>query len=392
MEKQQMMFDFNNKTERRGTNSYKWDMTTDSEVIPMWVADMDFPASPAIIDVLRKRVEHGVFGYTKVPDTYYEAIVNWFDRRHGWKIAKDWILYTTGVVPAVSVAIKAMTEPGNGVILHTPAYNCFFSSIRNNGCRVVESRLVNRGGHFTIDYDGLDALCRDSNNKVLLLCNPHNPTGRLWTHGELRRVYEICRSHGVRIIADEIHCELTFCGQRYVPFGTVTDDAVILNSPSKSFNIAGLQIANIICRDDSMRRCLDRVININEVCDVNPFGVLALMAAYNDSEDWLDGLCGYIWGNYQALCKFIEEELPQVKITPLEATYLVWADCSGLGVKSGVLADTLERDFKVKFSPGTLYGDAGEGFLRMNIACPRGQMMEGLRRFAKYINSNDDDK
>lgn len=378
------MYNFDEITERKNTNCVKWDVTDDSEVIPMWVADMDFRTAPAILDALMKRVEHGVFGYTKVPDAYYEAIVNWFDRRHGWKIDKGSVLYTTGVVPAVSVAIKAMTEPGNGVIMHTPAYNCFFSSIRNNGCKVVESPLVNDGGRFTMNYEELDALCRDSNNKVFLLCNPHNPTGRLWTREELLRLHEICSRHGVRIISDEIHCELTYGGQRYVPFGTVADTGVILNSPSKAFNIAGLQIANIICRDDSLRRRIDRAININEVCDVNPFGVLALIAAYNESAGWLDELCRYIWGNYQALCDFMSRELPLVRVTPLESTYLVWADFSCMGVKSAVLAETLERDYKVKVSPGTLYGGAGEGFLRINIACQRERMLEGLRRIKMY--------
>lgn len=383
------MFDFDRLICRRNTNCYKWDVADNEDVIPMWVADMDFQTAPRIIEVLKERVSHGVFGYTKVPDEYYDAIVNWFDRRHGWKIDKGWILYTTGVVPAVSVAIKAMTEPGNGVILHTPAYNCFFSSIRNNGCEVVESKLLNNNGHFTIDYVELESLCADSNNKLLLLCNPHNPTGRIWSKEELHRVYDICKRNNVKIIADEIHCELTYNGQRYVPFGTVTDDAVILGSPSKSFNIAGLQIANIVCKDDSLRRRIDRAINVNEVCDVNPFGVLALIAAYNECEDWLDELCAYIWGNYQALCEFFAKEIPQAKITPLESTYLVWVDVSCLMEKSGELAERLEHDYKVKFSPGTLYGDAGEGFLRINIACPRERMLEGLRRLKEGITARN---
>ncbi|MBO5157568.1 MAG: pyridoxal phosphate-dependent aminotransferase [Prevotella sp.] len=380
------MYNFDKPIDRRHTNCYKWDVTDDSEVIPMWVADMDFQAAPAITDALRKRVEHGVFGYTKVPDEYYEAITNWFERRHGWTVSKEWILYTTGVVPAVSVAIKAMTQPGDGVIMHTPAYNCFFSSIRNNGCHLAESRLINDNGRFTMDYNNLERLCSDPNNKVMLLCNPHNPTGRMWSREELQRMADICHRHNVAIISDEIHCELTYNGNRYVPFGTVDDKAIILGSPSKAFNIAGLQIANIICKDEELRNRIDRAININEVCDVNPFGVLALIAAYNDSEQWLDELCQYIWSNYKALCGFFDEHLPQIKITPLEATYLVWADCRSLGMRSEELETLLEQKGKVKLSGGTLYGDAGEGFMRINIACPRERMMEGLRRMAKIIN------
>lgn len=379
------MYNFDNIKQRRNTNSYKWDNHEDNDIIPMWVADMDFEVAPAIIDALRKRVEHGIFGYTKVPQEYYDAIINWFERRHNWTIKQDAILYTTGVVPAVSVAIKALTEPGNGVILHTPAYNCFFSSIRNNGCEVVESKLINDNGHFSIDYDNLEELCKDDNNKVLLLCNPQNPTGRLWTRDELQRVSDICKKHNVTVISDEIHCELTYNGNMYVPFGTVDSNAIILNSPSKAFNIAGLQIANIVCNDENVRNRIDRAININEVCDVNPFGVLALIAAYNDSEQWLDELCKYIWENYQTLCRFMAENLPKVKITPLESTYLVWADCSYTGKKSDELEELLEQKGKVKFSSGTIYGSAGEGFLRINIACPRERMMEGLRRMAEVI-------
>lgn len=385
------MYNFDKSIDRRNSNSYKWDGTDDGEMIPMWVADMDFQTAPAVINTLRKRVEHGVFGYTRVPDGYYEAIVSWFQRRHGWTIDKSSILYTTGVVPAVSVAIKAMTNPGDGVILHTPAYNCFFSSIRNNGCKLVESRLKNDNGRFTMDYDNLEELCRDDNNKVMLLCNPHNPTGRLWSRDELQRIADICHRNNVAIISDEIHCELTYGGNRYVPFGTVDSTAVVLCSPSKAFNIAGLQIANIICSDETLRNRIDRAININEVCDVNPFGVLALMAAYNDSEDWLDALCQYIWENYKALCGFFAENLPQIKITPLEATYLVWADCSSLGIKSSELEKRLELEGKVKLSGGTLYGDAGEGFMRINIACPRERMMEGLRRMAKVLKMKNED-
>lgn len=377
-------YDFDTLYERRGTNSYKWN-GTDDDVIPMWVADMDFQAAPAIRKALAQRIEHGIFGYTSVPEAYYKSIIDWFRRRHAWYIEREWLLYTTGVVPAASAVLKALTLPGEGVILQTPAYNCFFSSIRNNGCRIMENPLKNDNGRFTIDYEGLERLCRDRNNRILLLCNPHNPTGRCWTKEELQNVSDICNRYGTRVVSDEIHCELTYGKSRYVPYGTVSEEGIILNSPSKSFNTAGLQIANIICKDAGLRRRIDRVININEVCDVNPFGPVALMAAYNESEDWLDALCRYISQNYNVLRGFIEEELPQMKITPLEATYLVWADCRTWETDSNTLAVALEKQAGVKLSSGTLYGQAGEGFLRINIACPRERMLEGLRRMAGYM-------
>ncbi|MCH5182005.1 MAG: pyridoxal phosphate-dependent aminotransferase [Prevotellaceae bacterium] len=381
-------FGFDSPHDRRGSNCYKWD-STESETIPMWVADMDFQASPAIREALRKRMEHGIFGYTRVPQAYYDSIIHWFGRRHGWHIEREWLLYTTGVVPAASAVLKALTQPGDGVILQTPAYNCFFSSIRNNGCRIAENPLMNRNGRFEIDYDHLEQLCQDAVNRVLLFCNPHNPTGRLWTKEELQRVAEICDRYGIQVISDEIHCELTYEGNRYVPFGTISGAAIILSSPSKSFNTAGLQIANIVCRDTALRRRINRAININEVCDVNPFGPLALMAAYDESEEWLNELCKYIWQNYKTLCEFVAAELPQMKITPLEATYLVWADCSAWKADSDTLAEILEQQAGVKLSSGMLYGQAGEGFLRINIACPRGRMLEGLRRMAHCMRKLD---
>ena len=289
----------------------------------MWVADMDFRAAPPIIDALRRRVEHGVFGYVKVPEAYYDAVVNWFSRRHGWRLEREWILYTSGVVPAVSVVVKALCEPGDKVILQTPVYNCFFSSVRNNGCEVLENPLRNDGGRFTIDYDDLERKAADPRARLLVLCNPHNPVGRVWTAGELERLNDICLRHGVRVLSDEIHCELTRPGLAYQPFAAVSEgclhNAIVANSPSKSFNTAGLQIANIISDDAATRARIDRAINVNEVCDVNPFGVEGLIAAYNEGEAWLDALRGYLWGNYEALCAFFAERLPALRVTPLEA-------------------------------------------------------------------------
>lgn len=384
------MFDFDQKINRRGTSSVKWDEPEQEGVIPMWVADMDFMAAPAIQKALKKRVEHGVFGYTLVPDAYYEAIVNWFGRYHNWTIAPQEIIYTIGVVPAVSCAIQALTMGGENVLIQTPVYNCFFSSIRNSGSNILENPLKRQGDTYVVDFDDFERKCADEKTTVFLLCNPHNPAGRVWTKEELTRMNDICLRHHVRVIADEIHCELVMPGYSYTPFASISeacrDNSVTLNSPSKSFNIAGLQIANIICHDPAMRRRINRQVNINEVCDVNPFGVEALMAAYNESRDWLMALNNYLWENYQALCRFCEEQLPQWKVLKLEGTYLPWIDITATGMTSDALTDLLLSEAKVMVNSGTMYGrQTGEGYIRLNIACPRAVMLEGLERMKQVF-------
>ena len=384
------MYDFDQLLNRRGSHSVKWDEPEQEGVIPMWVADMDFMAAPAIQEALRKRVEHGVFGYTLVPDAYYDAIVNWFGRYHHWTIDRQDIIYTTGVVPAISCAIQALTMGGENVLIQTPVYNCFFSSIRNSGSNIVENPLKRQGDTYVIDFDDFERKCADEKTTAFLLCNPHNPAGRVWTKEELQRMNDICMRHHVRVIADEIHCELVMPGYTFTPFASISaacrDNSVTLNSPSKSFNIAGLQIANIICHDPAMRRRINRQVNINEVCDVNPFGVEALMAAYNDSRDWLVALNDYLWENYQALCRFCEEQLPQWKVLKLEGTYLPWVDITATGMTSDALADLLLREAKVMVNSGTMYGaQTGEGYIRLNIACPRARMLEGLERIKKVF-------
>jgi len=322
-----------------------------------------------------------------VPDCYYDAITSWFSRRHGWQIEKDWIHYTTGVVPAVSCTLKALTLPGENVLVQTPVYNCFFSSIKNSGCNITESPLKRQGDTYIIDFEDFERQCADEKTTVFLLCNPHNPGGRVWKKDELERMNDICMKHHVRVVSDEIHCELVMPGNRFTPFASVSDacqdNSIILNSPSKSFNIAGLQIANIICKNPTWRRRINRAININEVCDVNPFGPVALQAAYNESGEWLDELNQYLWENYLTLKQFFSKELPQVEVFRLEGTYLVWIDITATGLTSDEATERLLKEGKVMVSSGTLYGkQAGEGFLRLNIACPRSVMMEGLKRIA----------
>lgn len=385
-----MKYDFDKTIDRRATNSYKWDSAPEG-VLPMWVADMDFRTAPAIIDALQKRVAHGIFGYTRVPDAYYDAVTSWFSRRHGWDIDREWIIYTSGVVPAVSAVIKALTVPGDKVIVQTPVYNCFFSSIRNNGCEIVSNPLRRTADTYEMDFDALERCAADPRAKVMLLCNPHNPAGRVWTPDELTRLGNICLRNGVTVVSDEIHCELVYQGFKYTPFASLSDAflhrSVTCVSPSKAFNIAGLQIANIVTFDADLRRRIDKAININEVCDVNPFGVAATIAAYNEGEEWLNQLVDYLHGNYEAMAEFCRRELPEFPITRLEGTYLVWMDCSSLGMSSDALEHALLDDARLWLNAGTMYGAEGEGYMRWNIACPRSVMLDGLNRFLNFVRS-----
>lgn len=384
-----MKYDFDRVVLRRHSGSYKWDAIPE-DTLPLWVADMDFEVAPVIKQALAERVGHGIFGYTQVDDDYYEAVISWFSRRHQWQIRRQWMLYTSGVVPAISCSIKALALPGEKVLVQTPVYNCFFSSIRNQGCEVLESRLLRKDDSYVIDWDDFERKCADEKTTVFLLCNPHNPAGRVWTRDELEKMGTICRRHHVFVISDEIHSELTMPGFTFTPFAAVGEvnlvNSVTLNSPSKSFNTAGLQIANIICEDDEVRRRIDRVINIYEVCDVNPFGPVALKAAYNESEGWIDALNDYIYGNYQLLRSVFASDLPLVEVIRLEGTYLAWVDIRGLGMSSGAVTEKLLHNGHVFVSDGTLYGkDAGEGYIRINLACPRAVLKEGLNRIVRAL-------
>lgn len=388
-----MQHNFDEIIPRRGTNSYKWDSAANPDVLPMWVADMDFRTAPAVMKALKRRVEHGIFGYVRVPDAYYDATISWFGRRHDWRIEKEWIIYTSGVVPALSAIIKALTGPGDKVLVQTPVYNCFFSSIRNNGCEIISNPLIYENETYRIDFDDLEKKAADTNVRLLLLCNPHNPAGRVWSREELVRIGEICLRNHVTVVADEIHCELFFPGYTYTPFASISQEflmnSVTCISPSKAFNLAGVQIANIVSADAEVRKKIDKAININEVCDVNPFGVEALIAAYNEGEEWLEELKRYLFDNYNYLRRFFAKHLPEFPVTKLEGTYLVWVDCSALKRTSENIVTSLLEQEKLWLNAGDMYGDTGEGFVRINIACPRQILIEGLERFRQWKNRNN---
>lgn len=389
-----MEYDFSRPTDRRGTDSYKWDSAPEADIIPLWVADMDFETFPGITEALQRRVAHGIFGYTRVPEAYYEAVCRWFDKRHGWRINREHIIYTSGVVPAVSAVIKALTLPGDQVIVQGPVYNCFFSSIRNNGCEMVSNSLIYNKEElrYEIDFDDLERKLKHERARLMLICNPHNPGGRVWTRDELTRVAELCRKYGVRVVSDEIHCELTLYDNEYVPFGSLPDelsrDSITCCSPSKAFNTAGLQIANIVCRDAEVRNRIDRAININEVCDVNPFGVIALQAAYSDEGyEWLTQLRKYISANYDLLLERFARELPKCKVMRMEGTYLAWIDCSELHISSDEIEEMLMHENKVWVNAGSMYGAEGAAFIRINMACTSELLNEGITRIVNGLGA-----
>ena len=388
-----MTYNFDQCPDRRGTESVKWDLYPGT--LPMWVADMDFAVAPEIREALQKRLDHGVFGYELVPDDYYEIMGRWFASRHGWEgIGRENIVPTTGVIAAYSAAIKAMTVPGDKVMVMTPCYNAFFPAIRNNKCVQLDCPLRFNGKQYIVDWDLFEQCAGQA--RVLLLCNPHNPVGRVWTREELLLMAEICRRNGVFVISDEIHCELTYPGHDYTPWATLpaeyVKNSVSCISPTKAFNIAGIQIANIYAAEPDILKKMDRAINDNECCDVNVFGATALQAAYGQGGPWLDALRNYLYHNARTVCCFLEDELPGVVVPPLEGTYLMWLDCrwalrhgEPLEGFSERLAAFLREKHGLTLSTGTIYGASGEGFERLNIACPRTRLLDGLDRFKDGI-------
>lgn len=373
---------FDTVVDRRNTNSVKWDKAAEGE-IPLWVADMDFRAAPPILDALKRKLGEGVFGYTAIRDNFRGAIKWWFSHKYGWQIDDASIVPVDGLVAGASLVLKALTEPGDGVLLMTPAYNCFFSNIRNVGCRAFASPLLyDSRGRATVDWDDFEKKAAEA--RVMLLCNPHNPTGRLWTREELLKMIAVAKKHGITVVTDEIHNEITRPGTLYTPLATLEPEVITLVSPSKSWNIAGLAISAIICPREDWREKLDRVINVWEHCDLNQFGPVALMAAYSpEGEVWVDCMREYVWENFALLSRRFGEELPECTVSPLEATYLAWVNVSALGVQDEELCRRLRSGYGVWVNPGTMYGQ--QGYLRINLACPASTLSEGLERLLKGL-------
>lgn len=385
---------FDHLVKRRGTDCVKWDEAEEG-VLPLWVADMDFETAPCVRDAVMRRAAHGVYGYNLVPESFFKAIISWQRERHGWSLQRDWILYTSGVVPAVSAIIKAMTSKGDGVMTFTPAYNCFFSSIRNNGCRLVDFPLTwsRENERYSIDFEAMCKVLESERPRLLLLCSPHNPTGRVWTYDELREIATLCAQYHVPVVSDEIHCEFVNprIGRPFLPFGPIAEEVgcewVVTNAPNKAFNTAGLQISYIVTPNEEFRARIDRAINDNEVCDVNCFSFVALEAAYTgDGAEWLNGLVSYIYEGYEQFRREVTNALPEVRIAHLEGTYLAWLDVELLlkgGETSMQLVQRLREEQRVWINEGELYGQGG--FLRVNLATQHSRLEEATRRIIDGI-------
>lgn len=382
-----MQFDFDGITDRRNTGSLKWD-AAEAE-LPMWVADMDFQTAPAVLDALRHKIQNGIFGYSIVTEEWYQSIISWWNRRHGFRMQKEWLIFCTGVVPAVTCAVKRMTNVGDNVVVQTPVYDIFFHSIENHGRHVLENRLKYEGGEYSINFADLEQKLADPLTTMMILCNPHNPTGNIWSRQDLERIGELCRRYHVTVLADEIHCDLTVPGSDYVPFASVSescrDSSITCISATKAFNMAGLQTAAVVIPDERIRNIMLRGLNADEIAEPNSFAVDSVAAAFGEGEEWLDALREYLAENRRYAAAFLQKELPQVKSVDSKATYLLWLDCAGVLGDAAELGQFLRRETGLYLSAGISYRGNGIRFLRMNLACPRERLTEGLNRLKKGV-------
>lgn len=382
-----MKYNFDEITDRRNTNSLKWSVGENE--LPMWVADMDFKTAPSVTEALTKRAAHGIFGYAVIPDEWYEAYMSWWKNRYSFKIEKDWLIFATGVVPAISSIVRKLTTPAENVLILTPVYNIFFNSILNNGRNVFECPLSYKNKEYGIDFEDLEKKLSDPQTTMMILCNPHNPIGKIWDKKTLKKIGDLCFEHHVTVVSDEIHCDLTETGKSYIPFASVSEkcrmNSITCVAPTKSFNIAGLQTAAVIVPNEVLRHKVWRGLNTDEVAEPNCFAVSAAIAAYKEGGEWLDALRKYIDENRKFVSAFLGMNLPQITLIQSEATYLLWLDCSLLDGDSDQLQKFIRETTGLYLSTGKIYGIGGEHFLRLNIACPRSRLADGLNRLKDAV-------
>ncbi|MCR5256479.1 MAG: pyridoxal phosphate-dependent aminotransferase [Acetatifactor sp.] len=381
-------YDFDTVVNRRGTDSMKWNVAENE--LPMWVADMDFKTAPEIINALEKRISHGVFGYAEIPDEWYSAYENWWSKRHGLNIDRDRLIFCTGVVPAISSIVRKLTTPNENVLIQTPVYNIFFNSIINNGARVLESPLLYENGEYSIDWADLEEKLADPQTSLMILCNPHNPVGKIWDRETLAKIGELCNRYNVTVISDEIHCDLTRPGFDYVPFASVSDTcrdiSITCIAPTKCFNIAGMQSAAVYVPNKFLHHKVWRGLNTDEVAEPNSFATCAAVAAFTEGEHWLEELKSYLFENRDIVTETINNTFSDVKAVKGDATYLVWIDCTQISDPADPIDAFIRRHSGLYVTDGSEYGSCGEGFLRMNVACPRSTLEDGLKRLTDSIS------
>ena len=387
-----MPYNFDEPVNRRNTHSLKWDVK--EQELPMWVADMDFQTAPEIQGAIRERAAHGVFGYSIVPEEWYQAYMGWWERRHHFSMEKEWLVFCTGVVPAISSMVRKLTTAGENVLVQTPVYNIFFNSIVNNGRSIAESPLRYDGSTYQMDFEDLERKLSDPQTTLMILCNPHNPVGRIWSREELEQVGKLCRKYHVTVISDEIHCDLTSPGQEYIPFASVSENckniSITCMAPTKAFNLAGLQTAAVAVPNPNLRHKVWRGLNTDEVAEPNSFAVEAAVAAFTKGEAWLDDLREYIQKNKNFAEDFLKKEVPKMKQVPSQATYLLWLDCREMLGCAAEFTQYLREHTGLYLSEGQQYGESGCSFIRMNIACPRSRLEDGMKRLAKGARSYEE--
>lgn len=365
----------------------KWDVSENE--LPMWVADMDFETAPEVKEAIRKRAQHGAFGYTIVPKEWYQAIQNWWQKRYHFQMNKEWMIFCTGVVPAISSIVRKMTTAAEKIVLLTPVYNIFFNSVVNNGRYVEECPLTYADGRYSIDFPLLERKLSDPQTTMLIFCNPHNPVGKIWSSEEIKKVGELCERYHVLVVSDEIHCDLTEPGSSYIPFASVSDtcreNSITCIAPTKSFNLAGLQTAAVVVPNENLRHKVWRGLNTDEVAEPNVFAMTAAITAWTQGGVWLDELRDYLFQNRRAAAEYLQNHIPDAVLVPSGATYLLWIDCRSITENVEELAEYIRQETGLYLCDGVEYGKAGEGFLRMNIACTRETMMQGLYRLKDGI-------
>lgn len=384
-----MKYDFDAPVNRRNTNSLKWDVAENE--LPMWVADMDFQTAPEVREAIIKRAEHGVFGYAVIPDEWYEAYTDWWGKRHSFLMEKEWLIFSTGVVPIISSVVRKLTTPAEKVVIQTPVYNIFFNSILNNGRQVLESPLVYDGKEYHVDFKALEERLADKQTSLMILCNPHNPIGKIWDKETLAKIGELCYKHSVTVISDEIHCDITEPGKSYVPFASVSEicreNSITCIAPTKTFNLAGLQTAAAVVPNGALRHKVWRGLNTDEVAEPNAFAAEAAVAAFSNGEPWLEELKKYLSCNKKYVRDFIEREHPQIKVVPSEATYLLWLDCQSVCEDAERLTSHIRKQTGLYLSEGGQFGGNGRSFIRLNAACPMSVLKDGMNRFKKGVES-----
>lgn len=400
-----MMQSFDTEVAREGTNSIKWEFRQgekdllhfehtdrfigDDRILAMWVADMDFRCPEPVVKALVERAQHGIYGYTAPGAAFYESVINWMERRHGWKIRTEWICVTPGVVPALNMLVRTFVSSGDRVLIQPPVYYPFYMAIENNHAELVTNPLIYQNRRYHMDFEDLEQKARDPKVRMAILCSPHNPVGRVWTRNELMRFGQICAENDVLVVSDEIHGDLIYDGYSFTPFADLspefTQRSAICTSPSKTFNMAGLHTSCIIIPNDEARSRFKKILLSDGLFGINSFGVVALQAAYKEGEEWLKRVLAYIQGNFEYLESYIANRIPQISVVKPEGTYLVWLDCRGLGLKSASLSKLFMENARVCLEDGFIFGQQGEGFERINIACPRSILVDALDRISNAI-------